>query len=98
MTRREYLVRLTINGKHITKVIIDPHYELKHSGSVSDKVILELVQQLSGNRFDPEAETGKFQYFVTDNLIVGQKRFRLVWLLERDEIYIGVVNAYRRRK
>jgi hypothetical protein len=98
MTRREYPVRLNINGRHIAKVIIDPHYELKHSSSVSDKVILELVEQLSGNRFDPEAETGKFQYFVSDNLILGRKRFRLVWLLEEDELYIGVVNAYRRRK
>ena len=78
MTRREYPVRLTINGRNIEKVIIDPHYELKHSDSVSDKVILELVQQLSGSRFDPEAEDAKFQYFVSDNLVLGQKRFRLI--------------------
>jgi hypothetical protein len=98
MNRTEYRIRLTINGRRIAKVIIDPHYKLKHSGSISDKVILELVQLLSGGSFDPEAEVAGFQYFVSDNLILGQKQFRLIWLLEKDELYIGVVNACRRRK
>ena len=62
-----------INGKSITKVIIDPHYERKRNGSVNDEVILELIQQLSGSRFEPEAVTGRFQYFVSDNLFVGKK-------------------------
>lgn len=98
MTRREYAVQLTVNGRRIVKVIIDPHYELKHSGTIDDTVVLKLVYLLSGENFEPEAEVGNFQYLVSDNLILGQKRFRLIWLLEKDEIYIGVVNAYRRRK
>lgn len=96
MNRREYPVRLTVNGRNIVKVIIDPHYELKHSRSITDSLILELVALLSGKSFEPDAETAGFQYFVADNLVLGENRYRLIWLLERDELYIGVVNAYRK--
>jgi hypothetical protein len=98
MTRREYSVQLTVNGRKVSKVIIDPHYELKHSRSVNDEVILELVKQLADKTFEPETEAGDFQYFVSDDLTIGPRQFRLVWLLEKNEIYIGVVNAYRRKK
>lgn len=98
MTRREYPIRLTINGRRILKVIIDSHFELKHSSSINDAVILNLVRLLSGGSFEPETESGNFQYFVSDNLVLGSKRYKLVWLLESDELYVGVVNAYRRGK
>lgn len=64
---------------------------------VDDSLILKLVSQLSGKSFDPESEGGPFQYFVADGLEIGKKKYRLIWLLEKDQIYIGVVNAYRRR-
>jgi hypothetical protein len=98
MTRREYPTQVTVNGKKISKVVIDPHYEKKHSGSINDEVILGLVNLLSGGSYEPETEEGAFQYFVVENLRFGGKSYRLIWLLEKDEIYIGVVNAYRRRK
>jgi len=98
MARREYAVQLAINGRRISKVVIDSHYELRHRQSINDSVVLELVNLLSGNTFEPEAESGTFQYFVSDNLIVGSKRYKLVWLLERNELYVGVVNAHRRRR
>ena len=97
MNRREYPVRLTVNGRRIVKVIIDSHYELKHSDSITDALILDLVNLLSGKSFEPDAETDGFQYFVADNLVHEENRYRLIWMLERDEFYVGVVNAYRRR-
>lgn len=97
MTRREYAVLLTINGKRITKIVIDPHYELKHAESIDDYIVLELVKLLSGSRFEPESEAGDFQYFVTDNLVLCEKNYRLIWLQELNESYVGIVNAYRRR-
>lgn len=42
-------------------------------------------------------QNGEFAYYVTDNLILDGKSYKLVWLLEDDELYIGIVNAYRRR-
>lgn len=97
MERRTYDVHLAINGKRIRHVVIDPHYEKKHGRSMNDGLILDLVRLLDGSFFYPEDEEGPFQYFVNDGLDIGGKLYRLVWLLERDRVYVGVVNAHRRR-
>ena len=97
MNRRSYDVHLTINGRRIREIVIDPHYEQKHSRSINDDLILELVALLDGHFFYPEDEEGPYQYFVNDGLEINGKRYRLVWLLERDQVYVGVVNAHRRR-
>ena len=96
MSRREYPLSLRINGRMISKVIIDSHYEKKHSESISDKLILKLVELLDGQRAEPDKISGSYQYFVTDNLLLEGKYYKLIWLLEDHAIYIGVVNAYRR--
>ena len=94
--RRDYKISITVNSRAVTRVIIDPHYELKHGDSVDDEVILSLVQMLDGKTFAPEAESDGFQYFKTDPLTLNGVNYRLIWLLEKNEIYIGVVNAFRR--
>lgn len=96
MWRREYNIWIRINGFEITKIIIDPHYEKKHSGSLSDQIILRLVRQLDGQYFEPEDIEGSYLYFVTDGLVLDGKRYKLIWLLENHSNYIGIVNAYRR--
>jgi hypothetical protein len=94
--RRDYKIFITVNSKTINRVIIDPHYEIKHGESVDDEIILSLVQMLDGKTFEPEAERDGFQYFKTDPLDLNGVNYRLIWLLEENEIYIGVVNAFRR--
>lgn len=96
MDRREYKVSLIINAVKVTKVIIDPHYEEKHAESINDEIILELVKTLDGKYFEPDDVKGHYAYFVTDQIEYRQKNYRLIWLLEENEIYIGVINAYRR--
>lgn len=96
MERREYKIKLTINETQITKVIIDPHYEIKHSESIDDELILGLVKTLNGNVYEADDIKPPYSYFVTDRIEYNGKFYKLIWLLEEHQIYIGVINAYRR--
>jgi len=97
MSRREFPVYFTINNRLFTKVVIDPHYEEKHSNTITDEIVLALVAELDGKIFIPVSiDEDGFQYFVNDHLELNQKLYKLIWLMHADEIYIGVVNAYRR--
>lgn len=98
MERREFDIKIRVNGRQVTKLIIDPHYEIKHSASVTDDIIVRLVELLDGGTYPTHDRNETFAYFVTDELILDGKTYKLVWLLEDDQIYIGVVNAYRRKK
>ncbi len=97
MNRRKYSVNITVNGQHIKAVVIDPHYEIKHSATITDKIILSPIDQLDGGDFTPETADDTFEYYTTDDLVLQDKNYRLVWLIEKDELFIGVINAYRRR-
>jgi hypothetical protein len=97
MIRRSFKINIVVNNKRIKHVVIDPHYKLKHSDSISDSLIVELVGLLDGGDFTPEAITKGFEYYTADNLFLKGKQYRLIWLLEKDQLYIGIVNAYRRK-
>ena len=94
--RRDYKISISVNSRAVTRVVIDPHYELKHGDSVDDDIVLSLVQMLYGKTFTPEAEKDGFHYFKTDPLILDEVSYRLIRLLEKNEIYIGVINAFQR--
>jgi hypothetical protein len=76
----------------ISKVVVDEHVR-KHQ-DISDSLVLELVARLDGERLLPEDTKAAFEYFAT-LIEVGGKQYRLVWLLEKNEIYIGVITVYR---
>lgn len=96
MSRREYPIKISVNNLLITKLIIDPHYELKYSDSISDELIIELVKKLDGIELGADDIDPPFTYFTSDKIELNGKFYKLVWLLEDHQIYIGVVNAYRR--
>lgn len=99
MSRRVYMLELTINGRFLNKVIIDPHYEEKHANSVSDQVILKLVLQLDGRTFlFADSDEDGFQYFVNDHIELDKRFYKLIWLLHESESFVGIINAYRRKR
>ena len=77
-------------------MIIDPHYEDKHKESINDEIIIQLVETLDGKVFEADDEKYPYSYFVTDKIEHKGKLYKLIWLLEEHQIYIGVINAYRR--
>ena len=97
MKRRSYNVNITVNGYSIKRVVIGPHYELKHSETINDKVIIQLVERLDGGEFRAIDNDGQYLYFVNDKMQLHGKLYKLVWLLDKNEIFIGVINAYRRK-
>ena len=96
MSRREYDISILLNRKRISKVIIDPHYEEKHAASINDEIILRLVRTLDGETVEALERRPPYSYFVRDRIELDGKFFKLVWLLEDDQIHIGIVNAHRR--
>ena len=96
MRCREYDISITVNDVKINKVIIDPHYELKHAESITDELIIELVKKLDGIEIEPQEIDEPFAYYVRDQLKYQGKMYKLIWLMEDHQIYIGIVNAYRR--
>ena len=88
---------VTVNGITVVQVVIDTHYEEKHRKSISDGLILRLIQKLDGRRELPEAKRGRYSYFAT-LVELDEKFYRLIWLLEDHAIYVGVVNVYRDKR
>ncbi len=95
MLRRLYKTKLTVNGRLITEVIIDPHFEKKHS-DINDRIILELVRFLDGKEFPVEDYREGFEFFMLDRIPLMGKFYRLVWCMQDQCMYIGVINAFRR--
>lgn len=97
MARREVPISITVNSRKIQKVVIDSHYEAKHKSVIHDELILSLVKSLDGGTYPIQDRSTPYEYYVTDKMEFEGKLYKLVWLLEDDQIYIGVVNTYRRR-
>jgi hypothetical protein len=96
--RRIYVIEpIKVNNVEVTEVVIDPHYEKKHSDTINDRLILKLVKLLNGRQEAPQAEGNRYSYFATLIELSG-KNYRLIWLQEEGTIYVGVINAYRDKR
>ena len=93
--RRSYAVNMVVNGRKIKEVVIDPHYESRHS-NIDDDLILELVGYLNRKEFLAEERDGEWEYFMLDQIEHGGKFYRLVWCMRDRSSFIGVINCFRR--
>ncbi len=93
-------VNLTINGFHVTTVLIGRHYLIKHSSYMNDPLILDLIAALNGRTFPVDSSTDGIDYYVADvELDPDGKTYRIIWLFEGEKLEVlGVINAYRREK
>ena len=91
--RREYALKLQLNGKSFSRLVIDPHYEENHP-DMNDQIIIGLVSSLN-HRFHPIATTrDNFKFLVVDPLWWKGKPYRLILTYCEDD-FLGVVNAFR---
>ncbi len=93
--RPEYPLKITINGRNLSHVIIDQHYRVKHGQSMNDDVILDLVKTLDGKKFPPDRVQGENEYFTVEPVFRLKKPYRVILVLCLTNDYLGVVNAFR---
>ena len=93
--RRSDVLGLTVNGRQVNEIVIDPHYETKHP-DISDALILDLVKGLGGKEFQPDERDGEWEFFMLDQIEHEGNRYRLVWCMRDECPFIGVINCFRR--
>jgi hypothetical protein len=96
--RREYSINsILVNDISINRVIIDDHVD-KHSDHIDDLVILRIVSNLNGQQFEEGAiRKNGYSYFATAIEDDGNW-YKLIWLLEDNCFYIGVITLFRDRR
>lgn len=92
--RKQYFLQIRINGRDLTRVIIDQHYKQNHP-DVTDEIILDLLRSVDREDFPIESEIDGFQYFTAEPLFRGQDPYRIVMVLYIFDDYLGVINAFR---
>ena len=95
MERYEYECHLIINNRVINKVIIDQHYKEKHSETINDELILELLKEINGEFFPPISKDDDFQYFKAEPIFLDFNPYRLIFLIYIHENSLGVINCFR---
>ncbi len=88
-------MRLVVNGRQVTEVVIDPHYEIKHP-DIHDALVLELVRGLDGKEFQPAEREGDWEFFMLDRITLRGKQYRLIWCMQDASPFLGVINCFRR--
>ncbi len=66
---------------------------------MSDELIIKLVGSINGEHFPvQDLRPDGHRILVVDPLYYLQKTYRLIMTFHPDQDYLGVINAYRRRK
>ena len=61
--RRVYPIRLVINNRKLDQLIIDPHYEKKHSSYLTDEIIYNFALELNSKKVIIEDRKIPYEYF-----------------------------------
>jgi|tagenome__1003787_1003787.scaffolds.fasta_scaffold20924999_5 hypothetical protein len=74
--RRVYPIKLVVNNLELNEIVIDPHYEEKHS-YINDEKIFEITKSLNNQSFIPTNQKKQYLYFETD-IRYNDRNHRLV--------------------
>ncbi len=92
-----FKLNVFVNETWFHEVLIDSHVLERHGESMTTHLVLKLVSRLHLNDYKADnLDNRGFSYFVTDNLILDNKSYRMVWLIPPESNYIGVRTAFRR--
>jgi len=93
--RRAYRLSLTVNGRRVNEVVIDPHYETKHASVLtSSRIRASLISD--GKEFQPDERDGEWEFFMLDRMEHRGRQFRLIWCMRDGHPLLGVINCFRR--
>ncbi len=92
---RIYKQQVIFNTWVFEEIWIDTHYEVKHSKSINDDLVLSLLKEISKILPVKMIEKGTFEYYDLD-MEYNDKIYRLIIVIPEDKLYLGVRNAYRR--
>jgi hypothetical protein len=93
--RNTYYLRLNINKRKFNKVIIDQHYREKHSETICDELILQVVRSLNNGLFNSEVNDEEYEYFKVEPVFYKRSPYRIIFLLFIHEATLGVINCFR---
>ncbi len=92
--RNIYSVDITVNERTITSVEISQHYKEKHAESIDDALIIKLTEMLDKGNYPVDSFKGEFKFYKVF-LSFKNRRYKLIWTLEDDKLYIGILTAHR---
>ena len=86
--------KISVNGIEFQRVLIDwKHISARHP-DIHKSLVLTAADQLNGKHFVPDKTKHPYQYFVS-MLSIERKSYRLIWLIEKNNDYLGIINLYR---
>lgn len=83
---------ISVNGKTVSRIVVDEHCR-KHR-DITDDVIIDLVRLLDGVEQLPDDVKPPYEYYAT-LVLLKEKQYRIVWLLEERLLYLGIITIYR---
>jgi hypothetical protein len=89
-----YAISISFNGRLFTELIIGQYYKKNHP-EMNDELILKLIIQLDNLVAHPADLKDDFLYFKEEPIFLENKPYRLIFVIEKNGKYLGVINAFR---
>lgn len=98
--RRVYQIpKLVIRGRKIEVLIIDPHFEKRHSYMTDEKIYYLVKKYLPYNEPKSAKKEGLWECLVWEPLVYENKVHRLIACFHEKEVdFLGIVHCYRIKK